>query len=151
MRNLFTHHRYSRPGESDKSRRANADLTSTGCASVLAMIFGYLSECFPSITITSSLCPTPLLPPLLPLLPSSSPPYPSPLPPYSTFPQDAELISCYLSECCLGRSLVVHAIYLNVDDFDCGGVAPAKFASVEDTAHALRDIAHSTGPDTGGG
>jgi len=59
--------------------------------------------------------------------------------------QDSELISCYLSECCLGRRLVVHAIYLNVDEFDCGGVVPARFATVEDTAHALRDIAHSTG------
>lgn len=59
--------------------------------------------------------------------------------------QDPELICSYLSECCLGRPLLVHTIFLNVDDFDCGGAVPGKFASIEDTAHALRDVAHSTG------
>jgi len=73
--------------------------------------------------------------------------------------QPAEICNSYLEEASVGRDIKLHVILFSIDDTEAvavtshggagdeGAILPCRYASTSQTAHVLRDMAHST---TGG-
>ena len=59
--------------------------------------------------------------------------------------QPQDVISAFLQECCSGRSLQLHVVLFNVDDYDANGAMPSRYANITQTAECLRALAHCSG------
>lgn len=57
-------------------------------------------------------------------------------------PQDVAV--SYVEEASSGKSLKLHSILFNVDDYDANGAIPSRYANITRTAECLRNMAHAS-------
>ncbi|XP_064617094.1 von Willebrand factor A domain-containing protein 3A-like [Liolophura sinensis] len=57
-------------------------------------------------------------------------------------PQDVAV--SYVEEASSGKSLKLHSILFNVDDYDSNGAIPSRYANITRTAECLRNMAHAS-------
>jgi hypothetical protein len=59
--------------------------------------------------------------------------------------QSNEVLCQYVEEVACGNSMRCHTILFNVDDYDCNGPIPGRWANITKTAESLRILAHCIG------
>ncbi|GFR86394.1 von Willebrand factor A domain-containing protein 3A [Elysia marginata] len=58
--------------------------------------------------------------------------------------QAPEVVMGYIQEASSGRGVRLHTVLFNVDDYDCNGAIPGRYANITRTAECLRNMAHVT-------
>lgn len=58
--------------------------------------------------------------------------------------QAPEVVLSYVQEASAGRGVRLHTVLFNVDDYDCNGAIPGRYANITRTAECLRNMAHVT-------
>ena len=58
--------------------------------------------------------------------------------------QAPEVALGYIQEASSGRGVRLHTVLFNVDDYDCNGAIPGRYANITRTAECLRNMAHVT-------
>ena len=58
--------------------------------------------------------------------------------------QAPEVVMGYIQEASSGRGVCLHTVLFNVDDYDCNGAIPGRYANITRTAECLRNMAHVT-------
>jgi hypothetical protein len=59
--------------------------------------------------------------------------------------QSNEVLCTYAEEVSCGNNARLHTILFNVDDYDCNGPIPGRWANITKTAESLRMLAHCVG------
>ncbi|CAH1794480.1 unnamed protein product [Owenia fusiformis] len=59
--------------------------------------------------------------------------------------QPSDVCVSYVEEATAGRSLKVHSVLFNVDDYDAQGAIPGRYANITKTSEVMRSLSHCTG------